>query len=108
MRRLAMHHKLEPLFDKLAEMFPFTEPMDVVKRLEFLEDDKLGAFNQLSESQLEATELGAQLKQQQNKHLRDSANASEAHAQAVIQLKARNTHLQQELEAANELVCLVQ
>lgn len=46
-RRLAQHSKLEPLFDRLAECFTFSNPEEVVARLEFLEDDKLGTFDQL-------------------------------------------------------------
>lgn len=42
-RRLQQHARLEPLFDRLAETFVFKTPEEVVERLEFLEDDKVGA-----------------------------------------------------------------
>jgi len=104
MRRLAMHHKLEPLFDKLAELFPYREPMDVVRRLEFLEDDKLGAFTQLSDAQAEVTALGKELQQQRGRQLREMTAASDAHALAMRQLSDINSDLEQELASANELV----
>lgn len=46
-RRLQQHTRLEPLFDRLAEAFVFKNPEEVLDRLEFLEDDKLGTFDQL-------------------------------------------------------------
>lgn len=42
-----MHERLEPLFDQLAEKFVFKNPQDVVDRLEFLENDKLGNMDLL-------------------------------------------------------------
>ncbi|KAF5843208.1 hypothetical protein DUNSADRAFT_884 [Dunaliella salina] len=46
-RRLQQHTQLEPIFDRLAENFAFKSPEDVVARLEFLEDEKLGSLDEL-------------------------------------------------------------
>lgn len=48
LRRLAVSSRLDPLFDRLAESFDFRSPEEVVARLEHLEDDKLGASEELA------------------------------------------------------------
>lgn len=47
-RRLDMHERLDPLFNRLAETFVFKSPEEVIDRLEFLESDKLGKMDLLT------------------------------------------------------------
>ena len=53
-RRLQQHTRLEPLFERLAEAFTFQSPEAVLDRLELLEDDKMGTFDQLLSAQVGA------------------------------------------------------
>ncbi|CAD7699012.1 unnamed protein product [Ostreobium quekettii] len=54
-RRLQLHARLEPVFDRLAEKFVFKNPEEVVDRLEFLENDKLGTMDLLLRARLRKT-----------------------------------------------------
>lgn len=104
MRRLAMHEKLEPLFDRLGEMFTFRDPIEVVQRLELLEDDKLGALSQMVPMQEEVASLTKSLKAAQKSHAATVANSHIAHAQEMTRLCKDLADMQEELSRAEEVV----
>lgn len=104
MRRLAMFERLEPLFSKLGEMFTFRDPMEVIERLELLEDDKLGALSQMVPMQEEVATLGASLKTLQRRHAATLSNANTEHLHEMKRLRSSVADLQEELTRAQELV----
>eukprot|EP00798_Chlamydomonas_sp_ICE-L_P015294 gene15294-21378_t len=46
-RRLQQHVGLQPLFDQMAERFAYSSAQEVVDKIEFMENDKLGSFDLL-------------------------------------------------------------
>ncbi|EFJ43468.1 hypothetical protein VOLCADRAFT_96325 [Volvox carteri f. nagariensis] len=103
-RRLAQHSKLEPLFDRLAECFTFNSPEEVVARLEFLEDDKLGTFDQLLRTQEEVTRLQQRLAEAQKSGEMVATRLTTEHLQGSARLQEQNEQLRQELESMENLV----
>ncbi|KAG2444709.1 hypothetical protein HXX76_001453 [Chlamydomonas incerta] len=103
-RRLAQHSKLEPLFDRLAECFTFSNPEEVVARLEFLEDDKLGTFDQLLRTQEEVTRLQQRLAEVQKAGETVATRLTTEHLQGSARLQGQNEELRQELESMEGLV----
>ncbi|GLI69966.1 hypothetical protein VaNZ11_014712 [Volvox africanus] len=103
-RRLAQHSKLEPLFDRLAECFTFSSPEEVVARLEFLEDDKLGTFDQLLRTQEEVTRLQQRLAEAQKAGEMVATRLTTEHLQGSSRLQEQNEELRQELESMENLV----
>ncbi|GIL81950.1 hypothetical protein Vretimale_1514 [Volvox reticuliferus] len=103
-RRLAQHSKLEPLFDRLAECFTFSSPEEVVARLEFLEDDKLGTFDQLLRTQEEVTRLQQRLAEAQKAGEMVATRLTTEHLQGSARLQEQNEELRQELESMENLV----
>ncbi|KAG2449011.1 hypothetical protein HYH02_005765 [Chlamydomonas schloesseri] len=103
-RRLAQHSKLEPLFDRLAECFTFSNPEEVVARLEFLEDDKLGTFDQLLRTQEEVTRLQQRLAEVQKAGETVATRLTTEHLQGSARLQEQNEQLRQELESMEGLV----
>ncbi|GFR39845.1 hypothetical protein Agub_g341 [Astrephomene gubernaculifera] len=103
-RRLAQHSKLEPLFDRLAETFTFSSPEEVAARLEFLEDDKLGTFDQLLRTQEEVTRLQQRLMEAQKAGETVATRLTTEHLQGSARLQQQNEQLRQELEALENQV----
>ncbi|GLC58228.1 hypothetical protein PLESTB_001335600 [Pleodorina starrii] len=103
-RRLAQHSKLEPLFDRLAECFTFNSPEEVVARLEFLEDDKLGTFDQLLRTQEEVTRLQQRLAEVHKAGEMVATRLTTEHLQGSARMQEQNEQLRQELEAMENLV----
>ncbi|GFH26405.1 uncharacterized protein HaLaN_24549, partial [Haematococcus lacustris] len=98
MRRLQQHARLEPLFDKLAESFVFNSPEEVIARLELLEDDKLGTFDQLLRTQEEVAALQSQLAAAREREQQQRTALNTQHLSASAQLQARNAALEAEVE----------
>ncbi|KXZ42243.1 hypothetical protein GPECTOR_176g224 [Gonium pectorale] len=103
-RRLAQHGRLEPLFDRLAEAFTFSSPEEVVARLEFLEDDKLGTFDQLLRTQEEVTRLQQKLAEAHKAGDTVATRLTTEHLQGSARMQQQNEELRQELEAMENLV----
>jgi hypothetical protein len=104
MRRLAVHQRLEPVFDKLGEMFTFKDPMEIVDRLEFLEDGHLDACVRLTETQLEVQAVQAELRQLKASRAAEQAKLHEQHAQVLGKLQDDKERLEAEYGAAQEMV----
>eukprot|EP00955_Chlamydomonas_euryale_P035860 350255-Chlamydomonas_euryale.AAC.16 len=102
-RRLQQHSQLEPLFDRLAEQFSFSTPEQVLDRLELLEDDRLGTFDQLLQTQDEVTALQSSLNEA-NKRVelvRTQLTTERLHSSARLQ--QQNEELRLELESMEAL-----
>lgn len=102
-RRLAMFTRLEPLFDRLAERFTFRTPGEVVDRLEFLENDKLGTMDQLIRAQEEIIELQKQVEEAREAAERTRIRLTTDNVLNAARLQEQNEQLQAELAAVSHL-----
>ncbi|GAX84026.1 hypothetical protein CEUSTIGMA_g11450.t1, partial [Chlamydomonas eustigma] len=102
-RRLQLHNRLEPVFDRLAEAFTFQSPEEVLDRLELLEDDKLGSFDQLLQTQEEVASLQSQVHAANIRvdHVRHQLTTD--YVKSISRLQQQNEDLQQELGSMEQL-----
>ncbi|GMH32591.1 hypothetical protein BSKO_00425 [Bryopsis sp. KO-2023] len=103
-RRLQMHTKLEPLFDRLAETFVFKSPEEVVDRLEFLENDKLGNMDLLIRAQEDNRELRNQLEAAQKKLETTTNQLQIEHNEGVAKLQQQTETLAGEVDTNNAVI----
>ncbi|KAG1659895.1 hypothetical protein FOA52_006601 [Chlamydomonas sp. UWO 241] len=102
-RRLQQHSRLEPLFDRLAESFSFQTPEQVLDRLELLEDDRLGTFDQLLQTQDEVSALQAAVNAAGSRAELLRTQLTTEHLRNTARLNQTNEELRGELEAMRTL-----
>jgi hypothetical protein len=104
LRRTAMYSKLEPIFDKLGELFNYKSPMEIVERLEFLEGSQLGAHERLADVQEELQKALRQLKLERFQREAERVGTDAAHAEVLTAMRGGKESLMAELAAAQEQV----